>query len=130
MQRKTRFVGTKAVSYALKFITHLSRTEKTFQCLKPFINEELFETVLQIMFVSHKDANLFEENPIEFERRNLDFSQTIYNPKQVAIEFIGTVCGKYKSAGKTEKDKPDYIVGYLEYTERNLKKYNAMISQK
>ena len=82
------------------------------------------------MFVSHKDANLFEENPIEFERRNLDFSQTIYNPKQVAIEFIGTVCGKYKSAGKTEKDKPDYIVGYLEYTERNLKKYNAMISQK
>lgn len=68
-KRKTEFVGTKTVSFAIKFINYAMKVERTMNNLKPFINNILYEIAIPIMLVTHKDADLFESDPVEYIRK-------------------------------------------------------------
>lgn len=37
--------------------------------LKPFVENLLFETIIPIMLITHKDVVLFREDPIEYIRK-------------------------------------------------------------
>lgn len=49
--------------------------------LKPFVENLLFETIIPIMLITHKDVVLFKEDPIEYIRKQNDFTDTMFNPK-------------------------------------------------
>ena len=68
---KTHFVGTKTLSYSLKFMAFLGSDQ--MDKLKPFITNEMFSTFLHLFMVTHEETILFKEDPKEFENRQLDF---------------------------------------------------------
>jgi len=37
--------------------------------LKPFVENLMFETIIPIMLITHKDVVLFKEDPIEYIRK-------------------------------------------------------------
>jgi hypothetical protein len=37
--------------------------------LKPFVENLLYETVIPIMLITHKDVTLYRDDPIEFIRK-------------------------------------------------------------
>lgn len=37
--------------------------------LKPFVENLLYETIIPIMLVTHKDVTLYKEDPIEYIRK-------------------------------------------------------------
>ena len=47
----------------------------------PFIENILYETVIPLMIISNRDIQLFEEEPIEYVRKQADLMETIYMPK-------------------------------------------------
>jgi hypothetical protein len=47
--------------------------EKTMDLLRPFVENLLFETVIPIMLISHKDVTLFKDDAIEYIRKQNDF---------------------------------------------------------
>ena len=37
--------------------------------LKPFVENLLYETIIPIMLITHKDVTLYKEDPIEYIRK-------------------------------------------------------------
>ena len=91
-KRKTEFVGTKCVSFCIKFVTYSMKVEKTMEKLKPFIESILYESAIPIMLQTHKDVCLFSEDPTEYVRKQLDFTETLYMPKQIVIDLVVQIC--------------------------------------
>jgi len=56
--------------------------------LKPFIESILYESAIPIMLQTHKDVCLFSEDPTEYVRKQLDFTETLYMPKQIVIDLV------------------------------------------
>lgn len=44
------------------------------------------------MLVSNRDLQLFEEDPIEFIRKQQDIMETIYMPKTSAKDLLQNIC--------------------------------------
>jgi hypothetical protein len=80
-QTKTNFVGTKCLAQALKLVAHCITTHESMEYLKTIVNEEFFQVMLHIMLVTHKDTVLFKEDPIEFERKQMDLFEVILDPQ-------------------------------------------------
>lgn len=68
-KRKTNFIGSKTLNYAIKFVSSSVKQEKTMNILRPFVENLLYETIIPIMLVTHKDATLYKDDPIEFIRK-------------------------------------------------------------
>lgn len=49
--------------------------------LKPYVENILYDTVIPIMFISEKDMNSFQTDPIEYIRQQYDFTETLFAPK-------------------------------------------------
>ena len=74
--------------------------------LKPFIENLLYETIIPIMMITHKDASLYKDDPIEFIRKQQDFSETLFSARNSIIDMLTYLC-TYKSNKKVKK--PDYL---------------------
>lgn len=92
----------------------------TMKVLKPYVENLLFETIIPIMLVQHKDVVLFKDDPIEFIRKQNDFSENFLNPKVTVEDLLMYLC-KYKSVKKNRK--PDYLHLFLEFCVSNLNQY-------
>ena len=46
--------------------------------LKPYVENILTETLVPIMFVTEKDVETFESDPVEFIRNLYDFTETLF----------------------------------------------------
>jgi hypothetical protein len=68
-KRKTVFVGTKALNFALKYINASINLDITMEKLKPFIENLLYETLIPIILITHKDVTLYKDEPIEYIRK-------------------------------------------------------------
>lgn len=68
-KRKTEFVGSKTLNFAIKFVSHSTKIKSTMEKLKPFIENLLYETIIPIMLITHKDASLYSDEPIEYIRK-------------------------------------------------------------
>lgn len=70
LRRKTNFVGSKSLNYAIKFVGQSTKMKQTMEKLKPFIEQLLFEVIIvPIMLITHKDITLFKDDPIEYIRK-------------------------------------------------------------
>lgn len=87
-KRKTGFVGSKTLNFNIKFVTASTKLQKTMDKLKPFIENILYETIIPIMLITQKDATLFHEDPIEYIRKQLDFTETLFMPKNTVIDLL------------------------------------------
>ena len=117
-RRKTHFVGSKCLNFVIKYVTYASKVDKTMEVLKPFIENILYETVIPLMLVTHKDVTLFDEDPIEYIRKQTDFVETLYMPKNTILDLLQMIC-LYKSS-KKKGSKPDYLFPFLNYTATNM----------
>lgn len=60
--------------------------------LKPFVETLLYETIVPIMLVTHKDVTLLKDDPIEFIRKQFDFTETLFAPKNTVIDLLQYLC--------------------------------------
>lgn len=69
------------MNFAIKYVSQATKLATTMKILKPFVENLLFETIIPIMLITHKDVVLFKEDPIEYIRKQNDFTDTMFNPK-------------------------------------------------
>jgi len=119
-KRKNFFVGTSALNYALRFVNQATRLATTMSVLKPFVENLLFETVVPIMLVQHKDVVQHREDPVEFIRKQRDVTKTYLNPRETVLELMEALCS-YRSNKKVKR--PDYLNKFLEFCVSNLAQY-------
>jgi hypothetical protein len=116
-KRKTHFVGSKTLNFAIKFVSACTKLPKTMEKLTPFVENLLYETIIPIMLITHKDATLYKEDPIEYIRKQYDFTESIFTPKNSVLDLLTYLCTykKNKKAKKTE-----YLHGFLKFCVQNL----------
>ena len=122
LRRRTHFIGSKALNFAIKFVSQSTKLPVTMKILQPFIETLLFETLVPIMLITHKDVTLFKEDPIEYIRKQNDFTETLFAPKNNVIDMLMYLC-QYKSVKKAKK--PDYLHKFLTFCAKNLNDYAA-----
>ena len=54
-KRKTHFVGSSTLNFAIKTVTSSTKIERTMNKMLPFIDTILYETAIPLMFISSKD---------------------------------------------------------------------------
>jgi hypothetical protein len=116
-KRKTNFVGSKTLNFNIKYVTSATKLPRTMEKLKPFIENILYETIMPIMLVTHKDVTLFNDDPIEYIRKQQDFTETLFMPKNTVIDLLQYLCS-YISAPKVKGQKkanrkPDFLFPFL-----------------
>ncbi len=72
------------------------------------------------MLITHKDISLFKEDPIEYVRKQYDFTETLFAPKNNAVDLLMYFC-KYKSGKKSKQ--PDYLKNFLQFCAVSLTQY-------
>lgn len=120
-RRKTHFVGSKALNFAIKYVSASTKLDDTMKMIKPFVENLLYEIIIPIMKVTHKDVTLFREDPIEFVRKQYDFTETMFSPKNCVTDLLQYLAS-YKSTKKAKK--PDYLHGFLKFCVDNLNLYS------
>lgn len=68
LSKKTGHVGSKALSFAIKFISNATKQQGTMEKLKPFVENILYDTIIPILFITERDVTTFQNDPIEFIR--------------------------------------------------------------
>ena len=129
--KKTGFVGSKALNFAIKFISSSTKLQNTMEKLKPFVETILYDTVIPILYVTERDITKFQNDPVEYIRNQYDFTETLFQPKNQIQDLLNYLC-KYSSTkkkkGQKKAPRPDYLHKFLEYTVSNLDQYNQKIS--
>ena len=93
LRRPTNFVGSKALNFAIKYITQSTKMPATMGKLKPFVERLLTQVIVTpIMLLTHKDVTLFKEDPIEYVRKQYDFTETLFAPKNTAVDLLTYLC--------------------------------------
>lgn len=92
------------------------------EVLKPYVQNLLYETIVPIMLLSSKDINLYQEDSIEFIRRQQDFSETLFSPKNTIIDLLVYLCN-YKT--NKQNKRPDYLHEFLQFCVKNLNEYKT-----
>lgn len=80
-EKKDKFVGSKALSFAIKFTSAATKQDNTMDKLKPFVENILYDTIIPIMFITEKDMTTFTNDPVEYIRNLYDFTETLFQPK-------------------------------------------------
>lgn len=128
LRTKTNFVGSKALFFAIKFISTATKLEYTMTKLKPFVEQILCDTIVPLFYVTLGDLQTFENDPIEFIRNQYDFTRTMFKPKVQSQDLLGYLC-KYSSEPKNKKHrKPDYLHKFLEFVIKNLDQYHEQLA--
>jgi hypothetical protein len=52
LNRKTQFVSSKTLSFAIKFLGAATKQKATMEKIKPFVEEILYECIIPIMFIT------------------------------------------------------------------------------
>ena len=120
-KRKTHFVGSKALNFVIKLVTSAVKIPSTMAKMLPFMENILYETVIPLMIISNRDIQLFEDDPIEYVRKQTDLMETIYMPKVTTVELLEQIL-EYKTQ-KGKKQKPDYLVPFLGFVSNNMQQY-------
>lgn len=120
-RRKTHFVGSKALNFAIKYVSACTKLELTMDKLKPFVENLIYEVVIPIMKVTHKDVVLFRDDPIEYVRKQMDFTETLFAPKNTVVDLLQYLCS-YKATKKAKKS--EYLHQFLQFCVTNLEQYS------
>jgi len=74
-------VGSKALNFAIKFISNSTKLQNTMEKLKPFVENILHDTVVPTLYITERDVNSFNNDPIEYIRNQYDFTETLFQPR-------------------------------------------------
>jgi hypothetical protein len=62
LRRKTNFVGSKCLNYAINYVCEATRKPVTINNLKPFVERLIYEVIIApIMLINQEDVRLFKE---------------------------------------------------------------------
>ena len=126
LRKKTNFIGSKALNFAIKYVGQSTKMPLTMNKLKPFVEKLLYDVIVApIMLITHRDVTLFKEDPIEYVRKQNDFTETLFAPKNTAVDLLLYLC-KYKSTKKSKQ--PDYLEGFLQFCAKNLQQYSQAVA--
>lgn len=126
LAKKTHFVGSKALNYSIKFVSQSTKMKLTMDKLKPFAEKLLYEVIITpIMLITHRDITLYSDDPIEYVRKQNDFTETLFTPKNTATDLL-TYLSQYKT--KKNQKLPDYLPGFLMYCGKNLNEYKQAVA--
>jgi len=120
--KQTKFVGAHCLAYSLKFIQQATKVQSTMAVLSAYVKDILHSSLIPLMLISQKDATQFQEEPIEYIRKQTDFTDSYYNPKNSALDLMSVLC-EIKSEKKQKL--PDYLPGFLSFCLENLNQYKA-----
>jgi len=81
LAQKKDYVESETLCYAIEFITFATTLDATMEKLTPFVDTLLYETIMPIMFVTAKDIEIFEVDPVEYVRGFYDFSEMVFLPR-------------------------------------------------
>lgn len=126
IKKKTNFVGSKAINFAIKYVQQSIKLPVTNKVLYPYIESILFEIIIPVMFIINKDVELFREDPIEYIRKQNDFTESLFSPKQTVIDLLVSLCA-YKSTKKQRR--PDFLHKFLGFAVNNLNTYMQQAGQ-
>jgi len=99
LDKRSKFVGTKALCAALKTVHVGIKYAKTRKYLQEHINSILFELSLPLMLITEQEFALWSENPIEFVRLQVDQSN-YFNPKAMVKQLVKAVCSIKQAKGQ------------------------------
>ena len=105
LSRKTNFVGSKCLTFSMKFISAATKTPATMAKLKPFIENILYEVVIPIIMPTQRDVTLFNDDPIEYIRKQEDFSETLFMSRNTVIDLLQYICDPSQQDGTGKKSK-------------------------
>lgn len=97
--------------------------------LKPFIENILFDTIVPILYVTEQDLTTFHNDPIEFIRNQYDFTETLFQPKNVIQDLLRYICKHREGGKKKSKAKPEYLFQFLQFAVQNLTQYADAIQK-
>jgi importin-7 len=119
-------VGSKALNFGIKYVSQSTKMPATMSKLKPFIEKILYEVlIVPIMMITHRDVSMFSEDPIEYVRKQNDFTETLYQPKNTAVDLLSYLC-QYKSSKKAKQ--PDYLKPFLMFCGKHLEHYKHSLA--
>ena len=84
---KSKFVGTKALCQALRTVQTAVKFRGTRAQIQDHINSILYEISLPLMMLSESDMILYQENPIEYVRLQVD-AKNPYNYKTTLRQLV------------------------------------------
>lgn len=120
LAKRTNFVGTKTLCSALKTVQIGIKYQMTRRQIQEHINAILFEVSLPLMLMSQQEYELWQENPIEYVRMQVDQSNP-YNCKSIVKLLVKCICG-IKSSRKQKVS--DYLQNYLQVLASNMEQPN------
>ena len=115
------FIYAKVLNFSLKIISTGINQSTSAEFIKPHIPTILNTHIIPLLFLTEKDVEDFDGDPIEFVRRTKDISENFYSAKGAALEVI-TQSTRYKSV-KSETAIPDYLEFFFQYCIDNLGEY-------
>jgi hypothetical protein len=59
LDRQTKFVGSKCLNFAIKYVSAATKIKQTMDKLKPFMDRIMYQSVVPIMLVTERDVSLF-----------------------------------------------------------------------
>jgi hypothetical protein len=101
---KTHFVPNIVLNYYVKYMTQALKYEPAHQLLAPHMSSVLTDYILPLLYRVPSDATLWEEDPIEYIRKEGDLGRAYYSAKSAATDFIIT---------SSENGYLDFFLKYL-----------------
>jgi len=96
---KEQYVFVKVQFYAMSYINKLINDKELRNHLKDHIEFILFEIIIPAMFLTPKDEEDWQENPVEFLRGEEDLMEVPNNLKTVASHIVQKICDKQFTLG-------------------------------
>lgn len=91
LAKRTNFVGTKTLCGALKTVQIGLKFRPTRQLIQDHINAIMYEISLPLMLITQADVDLWQENPIEYVRTQVDQSNP-FNVRSIVKLLVQQVC--------------------------------------
>ena len=109
-------MGTRTLNSALRFVATALGKAKMRRLCAAHIQTILYKLTLPLLVMQQREFSLWEENPIEYVRLQVDMSNA-FNVKRTNQDLIKTIC----NIRQTRRNKiSDYLTGYLHFLVEHL----------
>lgn len=93
-KRKEQYVPVKVLYFAMKYVFRAMNFTNLNDLLASHLEPLLFEYLIPVMFLTVDDDDDWNNNPIEFVRKEDDANERPNNIKSPAKDFFITICAK------------------------------------
>jgi len=78
----------RVMTICLNYVDESFKYKKLYAVLKPHLQPLLFTIVFPLLCFSDRDAMLWEEDPVEFVRKEFDVIEDFYSPRTAAVNVL------------------------------------------